>query len=159
MRTAGLSLPFLNLTKHRKSMAKLIRSRTGRWFTSWFFFMVAFATLFFALSNRSGEVAAAPSVVTPTVLHFHGNPTDDAPCTGDGAADVDACGGPKLLSRATLGTGPAAHWDPEVAAGGVQGQNIYDPNWIWTFTGPTTLSGEMTVTWWASCGACGFVNG
>jgi hypothetical protein len=58
MRTAGVSLPLLN-PNNTQSMAKLIRSRKGRWFTSLFFFFVALMTLFFALSNRSGQVAAA----------------------------------------------------------------------------------------------------
>ena len=47
-------------------MSKLIGSRNGRWFTSLFFFIVALAILFFALSNRSGQVEAAIGPNFPT---------------------------------------------------------------------------------------------
>jgi hypothetical protein len=40
-------------------MATLIRTGNGRWFTSSFFFMVALATLFFALANPGSRIAVA----------------------------------------------------------------------------------------------------
>jgi PKD repeat protein len=90
------------------------------------------------------------------ILHFHGNPTDDVGCTGSGAEDILACGGPFLKSTATLGTGPAAHWEPSnPAVNGTADQNIHDPNWIWNFTGPKTIGGYTKLQWWAACGACG----
>ncbi len=93
--------------------------------------------------------------VVPQVLHFHGNPNDDPPCTGSGSADIIACNGPILKTQSALGANPPAHWDAEPAVNGTAARNIYDPNWLWTLAAPTTLSGDMTVTWWASCGACG----
>lgn len=94
--------------------------------------------------------------LTATELHFHGNPSDDPPCTGNGANDIAACNGPKLLPTPTLGTGSAGHWDPPTPGiNGTSARNTSDPNWIWTLSGPTRLGGNMTVEWWASCGACG----
>jgi hypothetical protein len=49
-------------------MAKLIRSHKDRWFTSFFFLVVALGTIFFALSNRNGQVAAAPGNGFPTYI-------------------------------------------------------------------------------------------
>ncbi|HYX40683.1 MAG TPA: hypothetical protein VE821_03240, partial [Pyrinomonadaceae bacterium] len=93
------------------------------------------------------------------VLHFHGSPTDsgDNMCTGTGSSDVITPDCSNLKTTATLGTGPAAHWDVANPAdgNGTADRNIYDPNWIWNLTGPTRLGGQMTIQWWASCGACG----
>src|SRR5712671_2028671 len=76
--------------------------------------------------------AASPPAFGPTLLHLHGNPTDDNGYTGVGAADVVNTGGPFIAARDTLGTGPAAHWDvPVPAVNGSADQNPYDPNWIW----------------------------
>jgi hypothetical protein len=105
-------------------------------------------------ANRHGSLSAA--VVTPTVLGFHGNPTDEGGCSGVGNADGVLCGGPFLLPKETLGTLVAAHWNvPDPELNGATDQNITDPNWIWNLSSPTTIGGDMTVTWWASCGACG----
>jgi hypothetical protein len=90
-------------------------------------------------------------------LHLDGNLDDPGipmACTGVGAADLTACGGPFLVSTATLSTHPPAHFDvANPALDGTNLRNIYDPNWLWN-SGPTTLVGTMTVHWWASCGAC-----
>jgi len=103
---------------------------------------------------RGSSLNAA--TVTPTVLHFHGNPTDDGSCSGIGNADGALCGGPFLLPKATLGTLVAAHWNiPDPELNGATDQNIIDPNWIWNLSSPTTIGGDMTIHWWASCGACG----
>jgi hypothetical protein len=52
-------------------------------------------------------------------------------------------------------TNPAATWTvANPALDGTADRNIYDPNWIWN-SGPVRLGGQMTVNWWASCGACG----
>lgn len=111
-------------------------------------------------------VALAPSLrtvhaVTPTVLHFHGNPHDSGgspptPCAGDGRADILNCDGPFLTTSSALDpSNPAASWVvANPALDGTSDRNIYDPNWIWN-SGPTRLGGPMTVEWWASCGACG----
>ncbi|MCA1593764.1 MAG: hypothetical protein LC754_14165, partial [Acidobacteria bacterium] len=112
-----------------------------------------------AVANFALTVAPLFAGPTPTVLHMHGNPTDDSGCTGNGAADISIplCNGPSLKASATLGTGTAAHWDiPDPAAPGVgtADRNTGDPNWIWNITGPTTIGGQMPVQWWASCGAC-----
>jgi hypothetical protein len=136
-----------------------------------FFFMVAAIATTMTGSAQIGSVTPGVSprptgiggiraALPPgaTGLHFHGNPTDDAPCSGSGSADVAGCGGAKLLSRATLGTGAPGHWDvPDPAADGTADQNIYDPNWIWTLPALTTatLRGDMVVNWWGTCGACG----
>jgi subtilisin family serine protease len=99
-------------------------------------------------------VTSEPGPDTRPVLHLHGN-TEEG-CTGDGRADLVACDGPFLLENGTLSTSPAASWfvaDP--ALDGTADRNLYDPNWVWNLTAPTTLQGPMTVEWWASCGACG----
>lgn len=95
--------------------------------------------------------------LTPTVLHFQGNTEDTGTgsCTGTGAADISACGGPFLRTNAVLSTNPAAHWDiSNPALNGTGDRTVYDPNWIWN-SGPVRLGGPMTVEWWGSCGACG----
>jgi hypothetical protein len=113
--------------------------------------------------TMAGAAACPAATPTPTpgggntgavVLHFHGN-TDDGTCTGQGTADVQACGGPFLKTSATLATTPAAHWDtgPNLLDG-TSAHNIYDPNWLWN-SGAVRLGGDMTVEWWASCSACG----
>ena len=112
-------------------------------------------------------VALAPSASlrvvhagTPTVLHFHGNSHDSggsppAPCTGDGRADLLNCDGPFLTASGTLDTAQAASWFiANPALDGTGARTIYDPSWIWN-SGPVRLGGEMTVDFWASCGACG----
>jgi hypothetical protein len=99
--------------------------------------------------------------VTPTVLYFHGNLHDTGgalslPCTGDGRADINGCGGPTLTANPVLdASNPAARWAAaSPAVNGAVARNPYDPNWVWN-SGPTRLGGEMTVEWWASCAACG----
>ena len=121
-----------------------------------------------AVQAQGGAVPTLP-------LHFHGNPhqpeeTDEALCTGNGAADLATCGGPYLLESSELYEGEAAQWGPvPQALDGTAARNIYDPNWIWclsddaadaeevncpadggTRRGETTLAGPMTVRWWAS---------
>ncbi len=118
----------------------------------------------FAAYDPTGDPSPTPTptpTATPTpqpvsnVLHFHGNPTDDSGFTGFGTVDVVAKGGPFLDTRSTLGTTAPAHWDvPNPALNGSADQNIYDPSWIWNLDAPTTLSGDMTIKWWASCSAC-----
>src|SRR5437868_1375495 len=132
-------------------MAKLIRTRNGRCLTSVFFFSVALATLFFALSNRSGEVAAASP--TLTLLHFNGNPPEDSGCTGNGSVDVlmDTCA--NLVQTATLSAGPAAKWVAQEQLDQSIDRSTVDPNWIWVLSSPTTLSGPMTINWWQACSA------
>ncbi len=118
----------------------------------------------FAAYDPTGSPSPTPTpspTATPTpqqgsnVLHFHGNPTDDSGFTGFGMVDVVANGGPFLDTRDTLGTTAPAHWDvPDPAVNGSADQNIYDPSWIWLLNSPTTLNGDMTIKWWASCSAC-----
>lgn len=106
---------------------------------------------FGALGALVGNAGDRADAITPTVLHFDGNPPEDA-CTGTGSSDVVA--GCSILSEGTgtLSTGPAAHWDPPDAFDGTNGRNIYDPNWLWTLGQPTTIVGDMKIDWWASCG-------
>src|SRR2546423_13102066 len=96
-----------------------------------------------------------------TVLHFHGNPSDDAGSTGSGDGDVAGTTTlPALKPTAALGTGAPGHWDvPNPALDGTGDRNIYDPNWVWTLSGPTIIGGPMEIRWWASCGACGSATG
>ena len=91
---------------------------------------------------------------TRTVLHFHGNADDG--CTGDGAADEVACDGPLLTTNPTLSPSLAASWFvPDPLLDEDVDRSIVDPNWVWKLNGAsTTVSGPMTVEWWASCGAC-----
>ena len=92
---------------------------------------------------------------TPTVLHMHGNPTDDSGCTGTGSVDVASplCNGPSLKTTATLGAGPAAHWDVANPAqeDGTTDRNPTDPDWVWNLSGPTRVGGYMPIQFWASC--------
>lgn len=104
---------------------------------------------------------------TRPVLHFHGNgpaphasgEPDEVFCTGDGASDFLACDGPFLIPEpagANLSSQSAASWkvpDPLFNTNAARG-NLTDPNWIWKLSSPVSLSGPMTVEWWASCGAC-----
>jgi hypothetical protein len=104
---------------------------------------------------------------TRPVLHLHGNgpaphasgEPDEVFCTGDGASDFVACDGPFLIPEpagANLSSQPAASWkvpDPLFNTNAARG-NLTDPNWIWKLSSPVSLSGPMTVEWWASCGAC-----
>ncbi|MDQ3258213.1 MAG: M4 family metallopeptidase, partial [Acidobacteriota bacterium] len=98
--------------------------------------------------------------VPPAVLHFHGNThasdtTGTGQCTGTGTADLVNCGGPFLKTDIVLDTAPAARFTiPNPALNGTNARTIHDPNWIWN-SGPVRLGGEMTLEWWASCGACG----
>jgi hypothetical protein len=99
-------------------------------------------------------VTSDPGPDTRPVLHLHGNVEEG--CTGDGRTDLVACDGPFLLESNTLSASPAASWFvPDPALDGAADRTIYDPNWVWNLTAPTTLEGPMTIEWWASCGACG----
>ena len=99
-------------------------------------------------------VTSEPGPDTRPVLHLHGNAEEG--CTGDGRTDQLACTGPFLLENGALSLSPASSWlVPNPALDGTADRNIYDPNWVWNLTAPTTLEGPMTVEWWASCGACG----
>jgi subtilisin family serine protease len=124
-------------------------------------------------SSQTG--GTGPSV--PTVdLYMHGN-TEEG-CSGNGEADVIGCNGPFLIPKSTLSTSltGAAFWrtgiDDEVFDG-TNDRNIHDPNWTWCLApggpgdgcptttepgipaGTQTVSGPMTVEWWAQCSACG----
>jgi subtilisin family serine protease len=113
-------------------------------------------------------------------IYFHGHPaaphaeTREPVCTGDGRADLALaqCQGPFLIANRNLANStPSASWKTVVADNIVDGaidRTIYDPNWVWCLsdgpycppgTGPrpgtVTVSGVMTVVWWASCVQCG----
>jgi hypothetical protein len=102
------------------------------------------------------------AVTERTVLHFHGNVGDhdsgepaEAECTGVGQVDLTACGGPFLLPSGELSSAPAARFGPvSVIANCTVDRCEFDPNWIWNLDGPTTLNGQMSVEWWASCPGC-----
>ncbi len=122
---------------------------------------LAFAAALSLVAALAPSVTTVVRAVTPTVLHFHGNPHDSGgspatPCTGDGRADVLNCDGPFLTTSSALDpSNQAASWVvANPALDGTADRNIHDPNWIWN-SGPVRLGGEMTVEWWASCGACG----
>jgi hypothetical protein len=113
-------------------------------------------------STPTAASTATPTPDTRLVLHFHGNrgehgsgePAETA-CTGYGAVDVIVCGGPFLVESANLSPNPAALWQVvEPLLNGTADQNIHDPNWAWYLENQTTLSGPMTVEFWASCGGC-----
>lgn len=122
-----------------------------RW--SLFVFITLTAAVCILPLFRSYHVRAFSAIV----LHFHGNPADDSGSTGAGDSDVAGTTTlPALKTTATLGTGAPGHWDvPNPALDGTGDRNIYDPNWVWTLTGPTIIGGPMEIRWWASCGACG----
>src|SRR6266550_4280462 len=102
--------------------------------------------------------AAPPPVFGPTLLHFHGNPDDTgapASCTGSAPADITTCGGPFLKSNETLFSGPAAIWHANSALDDDEERSLVDPNWAWNLGGSsTTIRGNMTLQFWAICGAC-----
>lgn len=90
-----------------------------------------------------------PSGQEPLVLHMHGNLHDG--CTGNGSTDVFTGAGvcqPHLSEDPVLDDSPAAAWGPISIVDGTNAQNIYDPNWIWELSEPTTLQGPMTVEYW-----------
>ena len=122
-------------------------------------------------ASGGGGPVAEPSPDTRTVLYMHGTPLHDTSepeeifCTGDGRADIFACGGPFLLPDTDLNDGPPGSWKAITpAVSGTADRNIYDPNWVWCLAtdapngcfgtvaarpGPTTVEGPMTVEWWA----------
>jgi minor extracellular serine protease Vpr len=102
--------------------------------------------------------------VEQTVLYFHGNvgthdsgEPDEANCTGSGTIDVtlETCGGPFLLESGELSPETAAFFGPSsFLLDCTVDRCPVDPNWVWNLTGPTTLSGPMTVEWWYGCPGC-----
>jgi serine protease AprX len=131
-------------------------------------------------SQTGGDQPSVPTV--PLYMHgqndAHPPPTaiDALTCTGNGETDVlpppVGCNGPFLMPKSTLSTKPtAAFWrtgiDDEIFDGTAD-RNIHDPNWSWclapgpgcptdpTYTpaGTQTVSGPMTVEWWAACNLC-----
>lgn len=125
------------------------------------FVIVGIAAAVISFRSPAGTIPA--EAVTFTVLHLHGN-TEDTPvapatqnCTGNGSADLNACGGPFMLTNAVLSTSQSARWViPNPAAQQASpAQNNTVPNWIWNLTSPVRLGGPMTLNWWASCAACG----
>jgi serine protease AprX len=105
-------------------------------------------------------IAAGEDVEDPRVqLHFQGN-TEEG-CSGDGSADMSSatCNGgkgPSLLAKTALSSDPAASYNllNPILGGNVERHPLI-PNWIWDISSETTLRGPMTVSWWASCSACG----
>jgi serine protease AprX len=118
-------------------------------------------------SSRGGTEPTVPR----KVLYMHGNPEEG--CEGHGETDVVFCNGPFLLEKDPDGA-KAAFWrtgiDDEVFDG-VSDRSIHDPNWSWCLAAPGpgcpvtpqdgvpaglhTVSGPMTVEWWAQCNLCG----
>ena len=89
----------------------------------------------------------------PTVLHFQGN--IDEGCVGDGNADFYTCGGPFLRADSQLDPeSPPARWETTSAQDDDTDRSLFDPNWIWELTEPTTIGGPMTVEWWGNCNVC-----
>ena len=109
----------------------------------------------------SGNPAVVADEDNRLVLHLHGNPgaahPEELACTGDGATDVVACGGPFLLPSGTLSPGTAASWKvatPLTVLTSTE-RSLTDPNWVWPLGGTaTTVAGPMTVEWWGSCAGC-----
>src|SRR5712691_11748398 len=108
--------------------------------------------------NAKAAAASMPLVQAfgPAVLHFNGNPPEDAGCTGNGSVDVS---GPNanvcstLTQTAGLSAGTGAKWVEVAGENGTTDRNTFDPNWLWNLSSPTTLSGPMTVNWWQACNA------
>jgi hypothetical protein len=98
-----------------------------------------------------------PEEDTRPVLHFQGN-LEEA-CNGDGSTDVLpaplGCNGPFLMEKSELSAAPAASWKvPDPLVDGTAPRNVWDPNWVWRPEAPATLTGTMTIEFWASCGLC-----
>ncbi len=99
-----------------------------------------------------------PATDVRPVLYMHGNPDDG--CSGTGTTDVAGCDGPFLLKSSVFYTGTAASWTvANPATTDAAYRSLTTPNWIWNLDYPTTLSGTMTVEWWAECGTCGGLVG
>jgi hypothetical protein len=108
-----------------------------------------------AVRPTAGGGGGGDPDVTVKRLTFHGNLHAADGCTGDGRTDLVACNGPFLRVDPDLDTNPAARWGPVTPAlDGTAARNIYDPNWTWFLTEPTTVRGTMQIQFWASCGAC-----
>jgi serine protease AprX len=131
----------------------------------------------------SSTGGGGPTVPTVTLyMHgkrdLHGTPpsTDGVTCSGNGETDVlpppIGCNGPFLMPKFPLSPGTSAFWrtgiDDEIFDGTAD-RSIHDPNWSWCLAepgpgcpddpnyvpaGPQTISGPMTVEWWASCNLC-----
>jgi hypothetical protein len=127
-------------------------------------------------ASSAGNEHGDPDPNNPRpVLYMHGksdpHPNPDGTCSGNGEVDVAACDGPFLMPKTTLGAGAPAFWrsgiDDEVFDG-TSDRSIHDPNWSWCLAtgpgcpadpayappGPQTVSGPMTVEWWAACNLC-----
>lgn len=98
--------------------------------------------------------------VIPTVLRFNGNPPDES-CTGNGTNDVVlvGCAALEVPGSAPLSPGPAAKWVANATFDGTGARNIYDPNWQWTLSGPTTIQGNMKIEVWQSVNAAALAFG
>ena len=125
--------------------------------------------------SSRGATGGEPTVPRVT-LYMHGqsdpHPTPETGCIGQGEQDVVLCNGPFLMPKGTLSAKPAAFWrtgiDDEIFDG-TSDRSIHDPNWSWclaagpgcpvdpgyTPPGTHTVSGPMTVEWWAQCNLCG----
>jgi uncharacterized repeat protein (TIGR01451 family) len=92
-------------------------------------------------------------------LHLQGN-TEEG-CTGDGSTDLSTAScnggdGPSLLAKTALSDSPPASYQVlNPILGGNAERSALIPNWIWDIDSARTLRGPMTVSWWASCSACG----
>jgi subtilisin family serine protease len=109
------------------------------------------------------------------VLYFHGNLAPphaipaEAVCPPEGhlAILVTFC---PFLHGAGLSNGPAGFWqsgESDAVFTSSVDRNPFDPNWVWCLkpgpfcpsntpvTGPVSVSGPMTLVWWASCTGCG----
>jgi serine protease AprX len=96
------------------------------------------------------DAAGCPVGLPEIPLFFHGNAHDG--CTGNGAADVLACGGPFLLPSA-LDSAAAAVFDDNRSLVNPSGTGPNDPNWTFQPDTATTIDGPIVVQAWASCDA------
>jgi serine protease AprX len=115
--------------------------------------------------DTGGGGGGEPDPDDRPVLYFHtGVPGDPDPsCTRQGNLDVAIVGcGPYMIESTQLSTQVPAKFGPvSPVINGVADRNIYDPNFTWCLAigagcsvvhspGPKTVSGPMTVEWWAS---------
>ena len=88
---------------------------------------------------------AVAQTLPEVLLHFHGNTHegDPLPCSGNGATDVDLCGGPFLTESGELDAAPAAHFEFNPLIDSVPRSPV-DSHWTWTPAAPATTWSSAT---------------
>jgi serine protease AprX len=143
---AASSFPALSTVPHDVTVLRS-KPASGRPFLRSLLFSIGAVLVF---STVRAEAQALPEYL----LHFHGNTHEGSPlpCTGNGAVDVDVCGGPFLTESAGLDAAPAARFEFNPLIDTVARSPV-DSHWTWKPAAPATVRGAVVVNFWASCNA------